>query len=267
MCTSFVSYGENAIIGMNFDISQRPIKVVLQGDSQFIILQSENGQFFPAFGVNSNGTFMNLQMVEPNDEGTYRRGKNCVHIMRLFEDVLGERIELSSLDTFLEEKTIVNVPNYSVHSLIAGKSRRAFIVQPGRNNIPLDSVDQEFLVLTNFSLRAGNEQASCDVQGHGQERYSKAYEMLKRNTGSFTKEIGFSILNETAQREGDYPTQFSMISIPEDKAIYFTLNADFSKVYEFSFADQQIRTYSGFLESNQLSLTKKGVLLSDLVAL
>jgi hypothetical protein len=95
MCTSFVVYREKTVIGMNFDISKRPIKMVLRDDNQLIILQKENEQFLPAFGLNKNGTFINLLSVDPNEEGKYRRGKNCVHIMKLFDDVLGVRIELS----------------------------------------------------------------------------------------------------------------------------------------------------------------------------
>lgn len=249
---------------MNFDISKRPIKLALIGESQLIIFQQDAGQFFPAFGINKNGTFMNLLMVDSNEEGKYRRGKNCVHIMKLFDDVLADRIEASSLKTLLAEKEIVNVPNHSVHSMIAGKNRQSYIVEPGRKNIELGSLDRDFMVLTNFPLSETLDQEYGEVNGFGSERYKKAYETILINKETFNMENGFSLLKETVQKEGEFPTQFSMIFIPEEQVVYFTLNTDFDKIFKFSFIDKQIETSSGFSNSKSCELTKKGILLSEL---
>ncbi|MDR7071465.1 hypothetical protein [Fictibacillus barbaricus] len=262
MCTSFALHAEKTYIGMNFDISDRPIKMALIKDNQLIIFQKENGSFFPAFGLNRNGTFMNLLMVDPNENGKYRRGKNCVHIMKLFDDVLSERIEVSSLNDYLTEKKIVNVPNYSVHSMIAGIDRHSFVVEPGRENLSLDSFDQDFMVLTNFPFEA--DQYYNEVSGDGSDRYQKAYHSLLNCKESFQVNEGFSILEGTIQTEGDYPTQLSMISVPEEQVIYFTLKGNFNKIFMFSFHDNQIQTHIGFEFSNHHSLSKKGILLSEL---
>lgn len=264
MCTSFVIYSSNTFIGMNFDISKRPIKIVLKGDNQFVVLQQEDGQFLPAFGVNRNGTFVNLLMVQPNEEGKYRRGKNCVHIMRLFEEVLAEKTDVSQLKDYLNEKTIVNVPNYSVHSLIAGKNQNSYIVEPGRENLDIDSVKENFMVLTNFPLSENKSKNYEEVEGFGSDRYKKAYNLLLKNKDHFSDTIGFSILKETIQQDGDYPTQFSMISVPEESAVYFTLNGEFQKIFKFSFMDKVIRTNKGFHHNNEMPLSTKGVLLSEL---
>jgi hypothetical protein len=264
MCTSFAVHLNQTYIGMNFDISKRPIKMVLQGDNQLWILQNENGQFFPAFGLNSIGTFMNLLMVDPIEEGKYKRGKNCVHIMRLFEEVLGERIELPLLMDYLDANTIVNVPNYSVHSMIAGKDRKTYIVEPGRKNIDIDSINRDFMILTNFPLSDHIDQEYVDVKGPGNDRYMKAYEIISNNKETFDCDTGFSLLKATVQYGGDYPTQFSMIFIPEERVVYFTLNGDFNKVFEFSFIDKQIKSKVGFISNNSLTLSKKGALLSEL---
>jgi hypothetical protein len=55
-----------------------------------------------------------------------------------------------------------------------------------------------------------------------------------------------------------------MISMPEESLIYFTLNGDFDKIYEFSFVNNQIRTSIGFVNDKSYTLTKKGILLTEL---
>jgi hypothetical protein len=264
MCTSFVVNSEQTVIGMNFDISRRPIKFVLHNDNQLFILQSEDGQFLPAFGMNKSGTFMNLLMVEPNDEGKYRRGKNCVHVMRLFDEVLSEKIQLPLLPDYLNMNTVVNVPNYSVQSMIAGIDRHSYIVEPGKKNLDLNAIDSDFMVLTNFSLSSHTDDAFEQVSKPGNERYKKAYDSIVRDKETFNSDKGFSVLKATAQHGGEYPTQLSMISMPEESLIYFTLNGDFDKIYEFSFVNNQIRTSIGFVNDKNYTLTKKGILLTEL---
>jgi hypothetical protein len=249
---------------MNFDISDRPIKMIVQGEGQLLILQSDNGQFYPAFGMNRSGTFMNLLMVDPNEEGMYRRGKNCVHIMRLFEDILSEKIGLSALGAFLDNKAIVNVPSHSVHSMIAGKNRRTVVVEPGRGGIDMNEIDPDFMVLTNFSLSENRDRDYKNVTGPGSDRYQRAYETLTAHKESFTRRKGFDLLKETVQHSGDFPTRVSLIFIPEEGRVYFTLHGDFTKIFKFSFATNQIETEKGFTNPHNVALTKKGVLLSEL---
>jgi hypothetical protein len=264
MCTSFVIHSDKTYIGMNFDISKRPIKLVLNNDHQLLVLQSEGGQFFPAFGLNESGTFMNLLMVDPTEEGKYRRGKNCVHIMKLFDEVISGRIGLSRLNEYLDRNTIVNVPGHSVHSMIAGVSRVTHIVEPGRQNIHMHTSHKNFTVLTNFPLSENDPTDYKLVQGPGNDRYIKACEVITEHKDNFDIRAGFNLLKETVQHSGDYPTQLSMMYIAEEQEVYFTLNGDFNKVFEFSFQTKEIRSNEGFTSQRSLPLTKKGVLLSEL---
>lgn len=266
MCTSFAVHLDKTFIGMNFDISPRPIKIIMSGEDQLLVLQNDGGQFNPAIGMNSSGTFMNLLMVDPIKEGEYRRGKNCVHIMKLFDEILSGRIELSQLNEFLDNNAIVNVPNHSVHSMIAGRNRETCIVEPGRKNMDINSSDRDFMVLTNFPLSDYNNNEYINVEGPGSDRYLKAYETISSNKETFNIATGFNLLKETVQRGGDYPTQLSMMFIPEEGKVQFTLNGDFTKLFEFSFISKQIQSVEGFTSNNSLILTKKGVLLSELEA-
>ncbi|MQR97218.1 hypothetical protein [Fictibacillus phosphorivorans] len=264
MCTSFVLHEDQTYVGMNFDLSERPIKMALTGENQLLILQKEGGRFLPAIGFNKKGIFMNLHMVNPNEEGKYKRNKNSIHMMRLFDEVLTEKIKTSVLPIYLEEKEIVNVPDYSVQSLIVGPNQKSFIVEPGRKQIDTHEREDDFMVLTNFSVRDAMEHEDMTLQGPGSDRYQVAFDELANRRGNFSVEQGLSILKQTAQRKGDYPTQLSMIFSPEEESIYFSLKGDFKRLYKFSFSDRMITTVRGFEHDLGFLVKKKGVLLSEL---
>lgn len=265
MCTSFVCYSKKTYIGMNFDISERPIKLSMRGADQLIVTQKEGSRFLPAFGFNKSGSFMNMQMVDSNETGKYRRSKNCVHINRVFDDVLGRKTNPTELEAYLHDKVVVNVPNISVHSLIAGRERIAHVVEPGRTTLSFDGTSQDFLVLTNFPLVDFVDRDYREVTGSGAERYKTCYKLLSESQQDFNLEQGFSILGETTQTDGDFPTQLSTLAIPEEGLVYFVIKREFAKRYLFSFADDTIRTTESFVHQYQLVLGNKGVLISELV--
>jgi hypothetical protein len=266
MCTSFVFYAEKTYIGMNFDISDRAIKLGLRGDDQLIVFQQENSRFLPAIGINDNGTFVNLLMVDPIDAGVYRRGKNCVHIIRLFDGILGKQLDLADLGEYLQDKTVVNVPQISVHSMIAGRGRRACVVEPGRSNILLEDVGEDFMVLTNFPLSDFVRRDYREVDGVGSDRYIACYSMLAESKNLFNVERGFSILETVSQSGGDFPTQLSLVALVEDGVVNFTIKREFKRQYVFSFKDKTVRTSAGFESSNQWVLGRSGLPLSDLAS-
>jgi hypothetical protein len=249
---------------MNFDISDRPIKLSLSGFDQLLIFQKDGSSFYPAFGINRSGSFMNLLMVDPNEAGKYRRGKGCVHIIRIFDDILGGRVSPDGLDSYLMDKTVVNVPEISVHSMIAGRDRRAYVVEPGRANIPFTSESSDFLILTNFPLSDFIDRDYRDVTGNGAERYKTCFEMLSERKHAFNVNHGFVILEATSQSAGDYPTQLSMLAVPEDETVFFATKRDFGKRFVFSFEDNTLRLQSSSTQQEGFILERKGILLSEL---
>ncbi|MDM5317434.1 hypothetical protein QUF49_15595 [Fictibacillus sp. b24] len=207
---------------------------------------------------------MNLQMVDPNEEGRYRRGKKCVHIMRLFEEVLSGKVDASALPAYLREKEIVNVPDYSVHSLIAAPNQMSYIVEPGRQFLDSNDAKTDCMVLTNFSVIDHLDQNLETLDGPGSERYKKIYSEIQNSDAEFSAEEGLNILRKTAQKEGNYPTQLSLIFCSEENTVYFTIKRDFNKKFQFSFLENKIKLMLGFEKESEILLTKKGILLSEL---
>ena len=264
MCTSFVFYSDKTYIGMNFDISNRPITLSLKKHSQLIISQKDGPNFYPSFGLNEEGVFMNMLLVAPTEAGAYRRCKNCIHSGRLLEEVLSGRINPDSLEALFHEKTIVSVPAASVHSMVVGKNHSVCVVEPGRSIIPMKLSDKGFLVLTNFPLTDFVNRDYTEVVGDGAGRYKTCYRMLQESREAFSLERGFVTLEATAQNDGDFPTQFSMLAVPEEACVYFALKRGFHKRFKFSFLDHIIRTDEGFAHPQTLSIDRKSTLLSEL---
>lgn len=81
--------------------------------------------------------------------------------MKLFDEVLSDKIELPSLDEYLHNHTIVNV--------------------------------------SNFSLSEQSNDEYRDVKGSGNDRYLQAYDTILKNKETFNEDNGFSVLKEIAQ--------------------------------------------------------------------
>jgi hypothetical protein len=263
MCTSFWLYSGKTYIGMNFDISDRPILLTLKDGSQFIVVQKDGPSFYQSFGINKSGAFINMLMVDPTEAGMYRRGKNCVHVSRLLAEVLGG-LSAEGLETLLREKTIVNPPAISVHSLVTAEDHTAWVVEPGRKNLRYQPPAQNFAALTNFPLSGCVGLEYSQVEGGGADRYKTCYRLLLENQAAFSLERGFDILKATRQDGGDWPTQFSMLAVPEDGCIYFSVRRDYDRRFKFSFADQTIRAERGFARAQEQALNAKGISLDEL---
>lgn len=266
MCTSFVLYADKTYIGMNFDISDRPIKLCMRGADQLVVYQHDGSRFYPSFGINRSGTFTNMLMVDPIEAGVYRRGKNCIHINRVFDDILAGDVAPDALSDFLRDKAVVNVPGFSVHSMVAARNRCAYVIEPGRGTLPFDSGRSDFLALSNFPLSDFADQDYRVVTGPGADRYRTCCAMLSERGHPFSVDQGFKVLAATSQADGHFPTQLSMLAIPEAGIVYFALARDYSRRYAFSFEDTTIRIDAGFHDKNVRRLDGRGITLAELAA-
>lgn len=257
MCTSFSIYSNEILYGMNFDISSRPIKFSLvnkKDNKALLILQKKNGTFYPSFGFTENGVFANLLMVEPTEKGKYRRGKNIVHIMKIFDEVISNKVAVEDIKEKYKQFSIVNVPSFSVHSMIANMNITVFI-EPGEEIISEDRTSKKYFVLSNGSI--------ADSQKEADNRYCTCSLGLEKYEQNISVEKGFEILKSCCQKDGEYPTQLSMISRPREGEIYFVAQRDFDKVYKYSFKTDIITLWKGEGQREDI-LLKKELLLEAL---
>ena len=255
MCTSFALKNPQPLVAMNFDLAARPIALSMPNPHQLLILQSEQGQWLPAIGMTSTGCFMNVQMLPATAAGAYRRSKDVVHMMRIFEQLLADELSIAELETLLQQKQIVNVPNHSVHSLLRDTHGQIAILEPGQSS--LIQHDQA-LIQTNFSLHSP---AIADLaQQPSADRFLNCQQLLNVQQEP-SVEQAFAILAATAQATGDFPTQLAIVFEPAQQAVWLQQPSQPALTWRFSFVDQRLvcgeRVYQ---------LNKKRLLISSLVA-
>lgn len=265
MCTSFAFREKMVLIGMNFDNDGKEFKVVLKDQNQFIILVNVNGSFYPSFGIHRNGTFINDLLVDSNGEGKYKRqNENRWVTTSLVGKVLAEEVTFAELYDLLQQKTIVNAPNSSTHCMVVDRGGNVHIIEPGRKNIFSPSDDSPFYVMTNFPLSEFEPLHPDQVQGSGADRYKAVHHLLSDVNGTFDIEAAFDVLASARQDQGDWITEFSMVAVPNEETVYFSINGDFTKRFKFSFKDHTISTVKGFEQHHNLVLTAKGFKKAEL---
>ena len=223
MCTSFV---KESYIAMNFDHHESNYKMSTKKDGWLLVYVKTDHGMKPSFGIHRSGAFFNQLMVEPCENGKYRRKKGVIHLERLVSDLIDGKLSYDDLDKFLTNHEMVNVPNRSVHSMLCGKKGNVWIVEPGRGQIHRQLKSNEFQVMTNFSL--------MDSISSPCWRYQMASDLLSENDHMDVKKA-FRILQAVKQNEKDWITRFSMVYDPIQKTVYYCENQDFTNIKAFLF--------------------------------
>ncbi|WP_310602014.1 hypothetical protein [Anaerosporobacter sp.] len=228
MCTSFTWRKDNVLVGMNFDNNGVPFSLSMKDPRQFVVCVGGA----PCFGVNSNGSFINHLMVDSNEDGGYKRGKNIVHTIKLMTDILSNKLAQENIGDFLSEKEVVNVPNHSCHSMISDKSGNVWIVEPGRGIMYSPADESSYCLMTNFSLH--DYKLSGNIEGSGMDRYKSA-DYLLSNANDLDVAKAFEILEAAKQSEGEWLTAFSMVYSQKENAVYYCYNGDYQNIQKFVF--------------------------------
>lgn len=103
------------------------------------------------------------------------------------------------------------------------------------------------------------------VYGVGSERYQTAYEYILNHKAAFNLNDGIEALKQTAQSNGDYPTQISLLFDPVSMEVYFCLKQNYSRVWKVSLKNETLETYSGFIENRTQKLGPTAITASQLL--
>lgn len=222
MCTSFVFRKENVLIGMNFDNDGKKFRVTARPGRGFMVSVEVNGNFYPSFGVSSNGLFVNNLMVDSNGEGRYKRQNDRRWVnSSLVDRVMEGNTDIDTLRAQVEHVEIVNGPFMSTHNMITDRTGRTLVVEPGRRSIFTSKDDSGWYVMTNFPLSGYSEPVPCNPEGTGADRFISAVEYLSTHTGPLTMEQGFELLRQVRQHGPDWKTELSMIFDPAQNAVFY----------------------------------------------
>jgi len=240
MCTSFVFRKEDVWIGMNFDNNETDFRISTNEGNDFLVSVKVDKRYFPTIGINRNGVFVNDQRVGANEKGKYKRqtDKRWVTTKLIQFTMEGDR-RFEGIMEELERVEIVNVPKISTHNLIVDPGGDLCLVEPGRRNIFSEKSDTEWYVVSNFPLSDYEEVVPAAVMGTGADRYLKVLEGLSALRGPMTVERGFEILKSVQQDGPDWTTELSIIYNATGRRLFYCLNRDYDKVFEYGFDLQE----------------------------
>jgi hypothetical protein len=241
MCTSFVYRKEKILIGMNFDNDGKDFKMSVEQGNDFLVSVKVANIFFPSFGINKNGIFVNDLMMDSNGTGKYKRQNDKRWVTTsLIKYVMGAGISFEDVKNVLQRVEMVNAPNSSTHNLIVDRQGNTCIVEPGRRNIIAGPRDSDWYIMTNFPLSDYDEIVPSNVSGSGSDRYLKTLEGMRRLRGQMTIEQGFEILKSVQQNGPEWTTELSLMYDGAKQELYYCLDRNYDLVMKYDFSTQDI---------------------------
>ena len=269
-CTSYVVYSSNIYYGMNFDYPDVVLLFTITQTQNFKIFQAffiQNGDTSVICGMNSGGLFSSIQMLypqltswpapQPTDKNLYD-----AYLLALYNS--------SDLQTALSFINLLgikvkHIPGYTLHDFFADKNKNAYVLEVGENENLITPIQNNFMVMTNFSNYDFAGKPLDQISGAGADRYKTAYEYIEANKDTFTFNNGIETLQKTIQTSGDYKTQVSFLFDPINNEVYIALKRDFTKIWKVSIGNETIETYAGFNQYTQIPITAAGISSTELL--
>lgn len=277
-CTSFALYGPQIFYGMNFDYFSIPLKFLIESNMgmntfhlSFLYDQTvEDPEYKDYFaktcGINSKGLFCASQEIEPYIEGHKQAGKSEVHIDDQYE-AISRYSSVDQIEKIIKGKQWIQFIGPSIHNLFADINGNAIVTETDNNENFITHIENEFIVMSNFSNHGLAGKFYKEAVGAGADRYITAYNNIMENMNSFSVDKGFELLEKVSLREKDCSTQCSMIFQPQTNHIYIAVYQNFETIWKVSLSNKTIETHRGFDKYFQAQLGEDGILASDLESL
>lgn len=252
MCTGFARRGNDVIMGFNMDIDigAWDYKVYAENDRFYVgmtvnpdsfgvnAVELDKEMFFmennvrKAHGVNSNGCFGNLPYIMDSHKGAFRYSEEVYFIDQLVDDYISGRCSFDNILKLVSDKDIVNLPNLSMHSLIADAQGRFLLVEPGNG---YSVIREKYAAISNFSLMELPGDFITERFGYyGKDRYDRAMEILRNSNDDFSVSDGLRLLDAVKQ-VGTCATRVSFVYSRNENAIYYAIEGDFENIIRHQF--------------------------------
>jgi len=220
---------------MNFDNDGREYKISDIKGKGFLLAVKMGNAFFSSIGISPNGIFVNDQMVDPNENGIYKRQNSKRWVTsKLIDTILKTNINFSEIATTLEQVEIVNAPKSSTHNLIVDRNGDICVVEPGKKNIISKKGESDWFILTNFPISEYKEITPKKVAGSGSDRYMKGLNLLEKEKDQMTVKSGFSILKDLQQNGSTWITELSLIYDVTNQELYYCQHCNFEDIKKIS---------------------------------
>ena len=224
MCTAIAKKGNDLIYGFNLDIDPSVWNFkLLKTKHYFSVGITVGSTTYLTHGINSDGQFGNVPYMngEPYE---IPKGKKRERIDLLNDRYIRGRYTSDDIDKIIEEKSIVNIPDITMHSLIGNKSGEFMIIEPGYG---IKKITDDFAAITNFPILA--DLKNYDNPFYGKDRCDKAVSILKNSGADFSVNDALDLLKQVKQ-EGQWGTRISFVYSKNENAVHYCLNGDFNNI-------------------------------------
>ena len=268
-CTSYAVYGNKIYYGMNFDYPDVEILFTITQTQNFKIFQAffiQNGDTSVICGMNSGGLFSSIQMLypqltswptpQPTDKTLYD-----AYLLALYNSSDLEAA-FNLIKTFGIK--VKHIPGTTLHDFFADKNGKAYVLEVGESDNLITPIENNFMVMTNFSNYDFAGKPLDQINGVGADRYKTAYQYIEANKDTFSFNNGIETLRLTTQTSGDYQTQVSFLFDPGNNEVYLILKNDFPRIWKVSINQGTIETYSGPGPYIKLTIPDGGIIANDI---
>ena len=230
MCTGFIKKGNDLLFGFNLDIDPTVWRFGLYKTPDYFTVGIKVGStLYFTHGVSKEGHFANLPYMNDSDNGKYRAVKNKERIDLLSDRYIRNKYSFDDVMNIVGTKTIVNIPNGSMHSLIGDAEGHILLVEPGYG---FKEITDDYAVITNFPLLIELDDYSSPF--YGKDRYDTAVGILSAGGDSFTASDGMKLLSNVKQ-EGQWATRISFVYSQNEHTVYYCMEGDFDKIETHTF--------------------------------
>lgn len=224
MCTGFVKKGNDLLFGFNLDIDPEVWSFGLYKNDDYFTVGIKVGKtLYFTHGVNKEGHFSNVPYMNDPEHGKYRAIKNRERIDLLTDRYIRNRYSYDDVLNVLKNKTIVNIPNGSMHSLLADADGHVLLIEP---EYGYKEIHDNYAVISNFPHLTEIDHYEWYF---GKDRYDKARDILKSAGDDFCAMDGVNLLRQVKQ-EGKWATRISFVYSKNENCVYYVMNNEFDKV-------------------------------------
>lgn len=224
MCTAIAYKGNDLLYGFNLDIDPEAWNFSLHKTTSLFAVGITVGKTtYYVHGVNSKGHFGNVPYMN-GERFPVPKGARRERIDLMSDRYLRGKYSFADVEEILRTKTVVNIPEATMHSLIGNENGEFLIVEPGYR---CEKVKKRYAVLTNFPVFTTLPDYANAF--YGKDRYDRANAVLSRAGDDFSAEDALRLLYETKQ-EGKWGTRISFVWSQNRNAVYYFPDGDLSRL-------------------------------------
>ena len=260
MCTGFVYKGRDLIYGFNMDIHPEAFtwEITAGKDAFHVSIRASvpgghtdlpegyadfTGNRLRIHGVTAKGVFAAQLNSMGSSEAPFAVSRDAYPLYGIVDSLLSGRMTVKEAEQIAGSKRLVNmpsgkvdIPDISMHSLIADAEGNVLLLEPGNGYARLFG---HYAVLSNFPLLVLPLDLNDGQAGYyGLDRYETASRMLAGADDGFTAEDGLKLLHAVRQT-GHWATRVSFVWSKNENAVYYAVENDFEHVKRHAFGRQE----------------------------